>query len=238
MTSPVDAALAWLDGYERHAYGPGPDSVGSTFNSWHYYNPRTGKGNAPRAAGLFFEQLAKRQEAAKSAAWSAHFLADMAVPYHVNGLFAAELTPAYQARLIADDPINLDEQVTGPRRILSLVNFGTVRRLVGTLNIHDADFVTEAQRFYRAEGGVGVHDWFDPWYWNGPDCGADSGFQSPGLGSPGSQLPGREPVPGPALQRPLARQPQADVRRSDRSDRAHARDGRGVHRRQRKGHLR
>ena len=53
VTSPVDYSLAWLDGYERHAYGPGPNSAGSTFDSCHYYNPCTGKGTGPAPLASF-----------------------------------------------------------------------------------------------------------------------------------------------------------------------------------------
>ena len=172
ITSPVDWEAARRDGYERHANGPGPDSVGATFDSWHYYNPRTGMGNAPRATGLFFGQLARRQDAAKSAAWAAHFLADVAVPYHVNGMSASDLAGEVGARrqqlAPAESRFLLDESVTGPRRILSAPYPDPALGVPGLFSLGgSADFDREVRRFFADGGGAGVHDWFDPWYWNG-----------------------------------------------------------------------
>ncbi|MCK5231166.1 MAG: hypothetical protein KAR13_12915, partial [Desulfobulbaceae bacterium] len=45
----VDIRESYLD-FTGH--GPGPDAEGATLYSWHYYNPYTWKGFAPRAVRI------------------------------------------------------------------------------------------------------------------------------------------------------------------------------------------
>ena len=73
--------------------GTGPDADGSSLFSEHYFNPETEQGGGPDAVGKHFKNLATNTiqhktgaAAAKSAAWAAHFLSDMHVPYHTVGI--------------------------------------------------------------------------------------------------------------------------------------------------------
>lgn len=87
--------ILFYEGINRKAQGRGPDSEGSTLYSEHYYNPITGRGNAPQAVKKYFIKLSEANmginmgDGAKAAAWAAHFLADMFVPYHVVGMPAS-----------------------------------------------------------------------------------------------------------------------------------------------------
>lgn len=87
--------ILFYEGINRKAQGRGPDSEGSTLYSEHYYNPITGEGNAPQAVKKYFIKLSEANmginmgDGAKAAAWAAHFLADMFVPYHVVGMPAS-----------------------------------------------------------------------------------------------------------------------------------------------------
>jgi len=71
--------------------GPGPDGRGIKYSN-HWYNPRTGKGNAPTAASESFAELNRNllgvgsSNAPKSAAYLAHYVADLSVPYHTTGM--------------------------------------------------------------------------------------------------------------------------------------------------------
>ena len=69
-------------------HGPGPDSAGASPYSYHYYNPLTDRGGAPGAASQFYFDLLNPagRDRAKGAAWAAHFIADMSVPYHIVGM--------------------------------------------------------------------------------------------------------------------------------------------------------
>ncbi|MCK7541437.1 MAG: hypothetical protein MZV63_66415 [Marinilabiliales bacterium] len=79
-------------------YGPGPDAEGSTVYSCHWFNPASNQGQAPQAAADWFSRFLSAksglaggdEELFKGLAWSSHFLADMFVPYHVNGITAGE----------------------------------------------------------------------------------------------------------------------------------------------------
>ncbi|MEA4951492.1 MAG: hypothetical protein VB107_02330, partial [Aminivibrio sp.] len=95
--------------------GPGPDVDGASPYSWHYYNPRTGKGLAPKKVADFFSVMMHKrvrgESQAREAAWAAHFLADMFVPYHVTGMPEEE---AWQS-FMAGTP--LGEKETGPAEL-------------------------------------------------------------------------------------------------------------------------
>lgn len=73
----------------------------------HYYNPVDKQGNAPERAKYWYNVLVaeitngeglavKSEEAAKAAAYLGHYVADVGVPYHVNGNFIANPSPAYK----------------------------------------------------------------------------------------------------------------------------------------------
>jgi len=134
--------------------GNGPDADGATFFSQHYFNPYLKPGQqdrAPEAAKTWFVKLAQRQDTAKAAAWSAHFIADMTVPFHVNGMFGAGLRRAFEGHTMPL-PIVIKGTVTG--------NYGP-----------EDDWAREADRYLAASKGAPYLDWFDPWYWDGPKDG-------------------------------------------------------------------
>jgi len=158
---PAEADVTGHEGVNVHVKGAGPDSEGSTNYAEHYYNPRNGEGSAPDSVAKYFSDLAYRNTGRqKGAAWSAHFLGDMSVPFHTHGMWGNEVRAA-----MASNPAALDlpPKVTGDRTILS-------HPFTGLLSNHSADFKVEAQRFLAATGGLAYQDWFDPWYWNGPDA--------------------------------------------------------------------
>ncbi len=69
--------------------GAGPDTEGMTPESAHYYNPIIKEGLAPYyAARYFLKALVSDNKIDKAwgLAWSAHFVSDMCVPYHIVGV--------------------------------------------------------------------------------------------------------------------------------------------------------
>ncbi len=94
---------------------------------------------------------------AREAAWAAHFLADMFVPYHVTGMPEEE---AWQS-FMAGTP--LGEKETGPAELYSMKSPPPAGWGEG------GDFSSALELFfneYPPENDEGV-DWFDPWYFNG-----------------------------------------------------------------------
>jgi hypothetical protein len=141
--------------------GPGPDNM--TPYSWHYYNPRRTEGMAASAAACYFSNLQRalagrpassqpdactplRQQTSadvvdgppgKAAAYLAHFIADLSVSYHTNGMPASAALDA-----------NAD---TVPGGVLPDGAEGTAWR--------------DAWSTWRSV--TPRPDWFDPWYWDG-----------------------------------------------------------------------
>ncbi len=163
-------------------FGPGPDADGSTPFSWHWYNPRTFSGYAPRAASNHYFDFAlatiqptfDRERALKGMAWSAHFVADMTVPYHVNGV------PYFEGILkLEPGPCILSGADSGPLYLCNL----TPSLLLPSSQANqeqywgyglNKDFTKSFATFKRVrentslmDNGVNPLDWFDPWYWNG-----------------------------------------------------------------------
>lgn len=140
--------------------GPGPDGDGNTYFSNHYYNPdladnppAPGKtpGYAPDLVASNFACLADPTQQVlkeKYAAWGAHFLADLFVPFHVVGnyyLYINRLNPA-----------------------LGVKTTGIVRTMgYKCLLEHGPDFSTEINLFEESRTSDEKVDWFDPWYYNG-----------------------------------------------------------------------
>ena len=167
--------------------GPGPDADGATAYSDHYYNPMLpDQGGAPNAARKWFLKLAFHQEPAKAAAWAAHFVADMTVPYHVNGMTRAALMAVYNGTESSFTP---DPRVAGKREWLSnpvtTKREPVLRQIYGgnwpeivkesaeaATGVHPNEWKVEADRYLAKSNGIATLDWFDPWYWNGPDRGA------------------------------------------------------------------
>lgn len=142
--------------------GVGPDAKGMSPYSDHYYNPVTKDGNGPNAAAEQFTALARQNVAGtiatgKAAAWSAHFLADMFVPFHVTGVprgQAAKIWADQTARHPGE--INLGHSVIGSYALSYATPFKG-----GSRNFH-----TELSRFITKTTPAEA-DWFDAWYYNG-----------------------------------------------------------------------
>lgn len=96
--------------YEGDIYGPDAPFKALYENykySNHYYNPYSGEGYAPERAKYWYNVLLKeikkgnakkRSEAAKAAAYLAHYVSDMGVPYRVTtkGHFAKNPSPVFK----------------------------------------------------------------------------------------------------------------------------------------------
>ena len=141
--------------------GPGPDVDGASPYSWHYFNPRTGKGLAPKKVADFFSVMMHKrirgESQAREAAWAAHFLADMFVPYHVAGMPEED---AWQS-FMAGTPVG--EREAGPAELYSMKSPPPAGWGEG------GDFSSALELLFNKyppgnEEGV---DWFDPWYFNG-----------------------------------------------------------------------
>ncbi len=145
--------------------GPGPDATGNSDYSWHYFNPKTGKGNAPIKAAEYFGQMITQRvwngDQTWGAAWSAHFLADMFVPFHTVGMPAVEVERLNDSRRYV-----LSREICGDWQIMYSL-FEPPPPQWG----RDHDHTANMQRFCASfwPGHPDRVDWFDPWYWNGCD---------------------------------------------------------------------
>ena len=188
--------------------GNGPDGSGPF--SWHYFNPVLPgqRGGAPGAAGAAFRTLVSGlqgdpQEAARGAAWSSHFVADLFVPYHVVGADRPAISRIYNEQCPGGKTcrsVELSSDISGPFPIPR----DPARPAVY--------FKLPIEAFLNS---AGEEDWFDPWYWdggasthgtsthvlwearvqNGPigDIGCDPLWKNAGLGFPGSEgIEGRQ----------------------------------------------
>jgi hypothetical protein len=157
--------------------GLGADASGNSKYSEHYYNPAIpgqDKGQAPTAVARNFSTLAQdnlsgsksaagngSKTAAYSAAYSAHFLADIFCPYHVNGV----------PRAIADQIWN-DQVVNALSDRKRTVDLSTsikgldILAYLSPLKGLSNNFYTELSRFETLTTPA-EFDWFDPWYYNG-----------------------------------------------------------------------
>ncbi len=167
---PTLAEVAVHEGVEWTAIGlvgNSPDAAGKTRYSEHYYNPTTGRGDGPASAAKYYGYLAratlqiqKQKEAtAKSAAWGAHFLADMCVPYHVVGMPRAEAIRTLNTQLRKHpDAVFLGLNILGTGKL--------VFKTVSPLQAGQMNFLQSYTRFRDQTDPVEV-DWYDPWYYNG-----------------------------------------------------------------------
>ena len=151
--------------------GPGPDMDGNSDYSWHYYNPflpnKKDRGLGPRKASDCFNDFifarVNNKDQLFPAAWGAHFLADMFVPYHTTGIPATE---AFQRN--ARRQYVLNRNICDNWRIM----YGSGKLPPagwGANHNHTWDI----QRFCEINplNGPQRADWFDPWYWNGYGTG-------------------------------------------------------------------
>ena len=165
--------------------GPGPDADGASPYSSHWYNPLTNYGKAPESAGKQYYEFVKAMEgrsmdveaAIKGMTWSAHFLADMFVPYHLNGI------PVFQASsMINSGRSILTDKESGPLYLFNktlstqLPSESVVDQLLQEGYGINSDFTMCLRKYFIARGEIesdGANndtnpiDWFDPWYWNG-----------------------------------------------------------------------
>jgi len=183
---------AWFD----FMVGAGPDSAGNSPFSWHYYNPRltgTDKGGGPAASAGQYAALVAGQaagnvdDAAKGAAWGAHFMSDMYVPYHIVGMPLKEVQRLYkdQGGSYWSWNITLPPEAFGPIEMC----YGCGLKDWSWLG--SQNFKTEVYRYLSIAGtgddvpvppptpdaggsavpapasGKTDLDWFDPWYYNG-----------------------------------------------------------------------
>ena len=157
--TPIGEMLAW----DAMGYG-GPDKSGATPYSFHYYNPVTRKGNAPQATKLFYQNLlnpnASAYDRAKGAAWSAHFLADMCVPYHVVGMPREDALEAYNNEIATLSP-----DIFGTEHLYSGNSMGVPRPPVGWGR--NGILLYATRNFIEKHSHDEMADWYDPWYTNG-----------------------------------------------------------------------
>jgi hypothetical protein len=160
----------------------GPDADGKTRDSLHYYNPNTNKGGAPTEVEDCYNKLLLQMynqgnfgrsepddDTNHYASWSAHYLADMSVPYHTTGIPNAELKnilstkeagPDYLwepggATLNAKGDDIIPDSIEKPKEWWGL----------------NGDFSDEVSYFKVVRGTNDLKDWFDPWYYNGTGIG-------------------------------------------------------------------
>jgi len=141
--------------------GYGPDVEGASPYQYHYYNPITKDGMADFAVNLFYKQLIDLKNSgdkSKPAAWSAHFLADMSVPYHIVGMTINEVL-----RYQKSNTQYLSEDITGP---LELYDNNAAGKMPPAGWGEDHIFWFAMNNFIDDHAG-GLTDWFDPWYSNG-----------------------------------------------------------------------
>jgi len=146
--------------------GVGADGHGMSTYAEHYYNPQTNEGEAPNSVAQYYSVLIRdnllqtkstAEAGPKAAAYSAHFLADVTVPYHVNG---ASRTTA--EKIWVDQDAFRTETVTLPQSITGLSALSYKSPIKGLSH----NFYTELSRFIILTDPPELN-WFDPWYYNG-----------------------------------------------------------------------
>lgn len=165
--------------------GPGPDADGASPYSSHWYNPLTKYGKAPESAAKQYYEFAKAMEGRSmdvettiiGMTWSAHFMADMFVPYHLNGIPVFEATS-----MLNSGNSKLTEEKSGPLYLFNKTL--STQPPSGSLSDQvfqygygvNSDFKMAFTKYFLARGELqwggpdnenNPVDWFDPWYWNG-----------------------------------------------------------------------
>lgn len=150
---------------DKDLIGPGPDAKGNSTFRDHYYNPETGEGGAPEKAVYYFSMLKDWMEGKntgekieKSAAYLAHFVADMSVPFHVLGIqLKKNETPDNFRNRITDKKtgqIRFNADIQG-----FFFESDSDRR--------ERDWAVEFDRWETAFNNDPVYnDWFDLWYFD------------------------------------------------------------------------
>lgn len=133
--------------------GVGPDVDGNSQYSWHWYNPTINEGKGPEAVSMCVTSSASSfPKDPKATDWAAHFMADMSVPVHINGVMLGTALKIYNATP-TNQPIYLDTKITGP----------LVQPLMGSFT-NRIDWRSSFEA-YLATTNSKCNDFFDPWYW-------------------------------------------------------------------------
>jgi len=165
--------------------GAGADAHSRSTYSEHYYNPRTGEGKAPNSVAHYFSELIQanivnskdaNEGGPKQAAYCAHFLADIFVPYHVNGMSRDTAEKIWvNQRVYETEFVTLPEPVTGSMVLAYLTPY----QKKGA----DRNFYPELNRFVTTTDPP-EFDWFDPWYYNGTSLTVSEMYHSQSLDNP------------------------------------------------------
>jgi hypothetical protein len=152
------------EGVNLNSNGEGPDGTGNSAYSEHYYNPVIKEGNAPNSIADYFTYLAyttfykndprmsqfspdfRYLNSAKNAAYGAHYLADLSVPYHVIGT----------------DGKNIRNKVYTSAADLTADVYGNTVLLTKSPSQDHADLTEEIKRFLKTDD-----DYFAPYFYNG-----------------------------------------------------------------------
>jgi len=160
----------------------GPDADGKTRDSLHYYNPNTNKGGAPAEVEDCYNKLllqmyndgdfgrSQPDDATNHyASWSAHYLADMSVPYHTTGIPNVELKNILSTKEAGPDYLWEPDKATLNAKGDDIIPESIVKpKEWWGLN---GDFSDEVSYFKVVRGTNDLKDWFDPWYYNGKGIG-------------------------------------------------------------------
>ncbi len=167
--------------YLMSVSGPGPDAEGATPYSWHWYNPSLKQGRAPQAASKYYNDFVmgtlmpsnNLETVMRGMTWSAHFLADMFVPVHVNGM-----EYNYARRKFQNGSYILNADESGPLYLCNMTpsytlpaqsdNPETYEGLGLDSNFKIAYMICNQARYSAGsmDDPNNPIDWFDPWYWN------------------------------------------------------------------------
>ncbi len=141
----------------------GPDSPGGTDFSDHYYNPYLKEGRGPWAVEREFISMLEARtgkfplQEARAAAWAAHFLADMSVPYHVVGASIYTLSNLWLG-VAENAPVPLADDLLGRADLIGSYPGGI------PADLYHREMIG---RFMDSSASDNAIDYFDPWYWNG-----------------------------------------------------------------------
>jgi len=171
--------------------GKGADAHTRSTYSEHYYNPVTREGNAPTSVAHYFTELIKdnlinqqkpsEEGGPKAAAYCAHFLADIFVPYHVNGTTRANAEKIWvEQQGYETQQITLPETITGSMVLSYMAPYQGAEYLQRGQN---RNFYPELFRFVTLTDPP-EFDWFDPWYYNGTSKTYSEYFHSQSIDNP------------------------------------------------------
>lgn len=169
------------EGVDTGQNGPGPDGNGNSNYDEHYYNSSlnipgvvTGaEGKAPYSTGRHAAELAislckgaigPPQRPGRPAAYAAHYLADMWVPWHTMGVSGST----------ADALFTSAGGAKAKKLILHPSAYGDLDMCYRCATNHNTDFLDEMKRFRAARTAAASVNWFDPWYFNGYTAASSS----------------------------------------------------------------